>query len=164
RSAQELPENGLVQYHYGAIETDNTKSAEPQVAALERATKLLPRLGRAYAHLARVYTLTGKAEQALPLLDRATELEPEYSDRFYEMRAATLLALGRLEESTKTIKTAAALPHADRKTLESYNVKVMEMTHKIEMARRTEDSQKMDRIRTDLESKVNEREPVKPPP
>jgi TonB family protein len=153
-----------VQYHYGAIETDNRKNAELQVGALERATKLLPHFGRAFANLARVYALTGKADQALPLIDRALELEPEFADHFYEIRASTLLALGRFEESLRAMKTAEALPHADRKTLESYSVKVMEMTRKVEMARRTVDSEKMETIRRDVETKVNEREPVKPPP
>ncbi len=164
RSAQELPENGLVQYHYGAIPTDNSKNAEPQVAALERAVRLLPHFGRAFGNLARVYTLTGKADRALPLLDRAVELEPEFADRFYDVRASALLALGRLDDSMRAIRTAEALPHADRQTLESYTVKVMEMTRKVEMARRSVDNEKTERIRRDVENKVNEREPVKPPP
>jgi TonB family protein len=164
RSAQELPDSPLIQYHFGAIETDNSKLVEGQTAALERAVALLPRSGRAVAELARVYAQSGKAEQSLALLDRALELEPEHADRYFAIRAGALLALSRHEDSLRAMKTAEALPHTDRKTTEAYTVKVMEMTRKVEMARRAEDSQKMDRIRRDLENKVSEREPVKPPP
>jgi TonB family protein len=164
RTAQELPDNGLVQYHFGAIETEDSKLAEGQTAALQRAVAMMPRSGRAAAELARVYAQGGKADQSSALLDRALELEPEYADRYFAIRAAALLALSRYEDSLRAMKTAEALPHANRKAAEAYTVKVMEMTRKVETARRTEDSQRTDRIRRDLENKVNEREPVKPPP
>src|SRR5439155_26937771 len=98
RAAQELPENGLVQYHFGALEVEKGKELEAQVAALERAIRLLPAFGRAYAELARVYALSGKAGEALPLVEKAVKLEPEQADHFYEIRANALLALRRYDE------------------------------------------------------------------
>jgi TonB family protein len=164
RAAEELPDNGLVQYHFGAIETQNKVQVKAQAEALQRAVKLLPVFGRAYAQLARVDVLNGEASQALPLLDRAVELEPEYADSFFEIRADALVSLGRLDEAYKSIKVGEALPHGDRKAVEAYTVKVMNITKKIENARREVDSQKLERIRRDVEAEVNEREPVQPPP
>src|SRR5262245_20391916 len=94
RTAREVPDNGLVQYPVGRMETQDAKDLqsqaaaserESQAAALERATQLLPRMGRAYAELARVYALTGRADKGLPLIAKAMDLEPEYADRFYEI-------------------------------------------------------------------------------
>jgi TonB family protein len=163
RTAEELPDNGLVQYHFGAIETQNRAQLNAQNEALQRAVKLLPLFGRAYAQLARVDALNGKASQALPLLDRALELDPEYADSFFEIRANALVALGRLEDAYQAIKVGEALPHIDRKAVESYTIKVMNITKKIENARREVDSQKLERIRREVEAKVNELEPVQPP-
>jgi TonB family protein len=163
RAAQELPENGLVQYHFGALTIEKGKQLEAQSAALERAVQLLPMFGRAYADLARVYALTGKASQALPLVDKATQLEPEYADHFYEIRADLLLALNRYDDSFQAIKTADELPHTDRKTVEAFAVKVLNVSRKIEVARREIESKQVDRLRQNVETQVNEREPVKPP-
>src|SRR5262249_32220727 len=93
RAARELPDAGLVQFHFGSIETKDVADVALQVAALERATKLLSLMGRANGELARVYTAAGNAEAALPQVDRAIQLEPEYADRFYEYRAEALLSL-----------------------------------------------------------------------
>jgi TonB family protein len=163
RAAQELPENGLVQYHFGALTIEKGKELEPQTAALQRALRLLPSFGRAYGELARLYTLTGKASQALPLVDKAVELEPEYADHFYEIRADALLALGRYDESFQAIKFAEALPHADRKTVEAFTLKVANVSKRIENARREIESRQVERLRHDVETTVNEREPIKPP-
>jgi hypothetical protein len=46
RAARELPDSGLVQYHFGALETTEKKDIASQVAALERAVALLPLMGR----------------------------------------------------------------------------------------------------------------------
>jgi TonB family protein len=163
RAAQELSDNGLVQYHFGALPLDAEKQVAAQAAALQRAIQLLPALGRAHAELARVYALTGKASQAIPLVDKAIQLEPEYADHFYEIRADVLLALNRYDDAFQAIKTAEELPHADRKTVEAFTVKVSTISRKIEVARRTVESKQVDRLREDVESRVNEREPVKPP-
>src|SRR5438034_7439195 len=83
RSARELPENGLVQYHFGAMELQDKKDIQAQVEALERAVQLLPLMGRAQAELARVYALNGQTEKSLPAIAKAVELEPEFADHFY---------------------------------------------------------------------------------
>src|SRR5262245_4399047 len=75
RTAGELPDFALVQYHFGRIELKACAN-QNQVAALERAVKLMPLMGRAYAELGRVYAQCNKADAALPALDRAVELEP----------------------------------------------------------------------------------------
>src|SRR6185503_13372858 len=53
RASRELPDYGLVQYHFGAMEVTEKKDIESQVAALERAVQLMPLMGRAFAELAR---------------------------------------------------------------------------------------------------------------
>jgi TonB family protein len=163
RAAHDLPDHGLVQYHYGAMESDAPKDREPQTAALESAVKLLPSFGRAYAELARLYVLSGKDKDALPLLDRALELEPEFADHYYDIRANALVGLGRPQEAVKAINIAEALPHADRKTTEAYMLKVAAVKKKIETKRREADSARETQIRQGLERKVNELEPVIPP-
>jgi protein TonB len=163
RAAHDLPDHGLVQYHYGAMESDAAKDREPQTAALESAVKLLPSFGRAYAELARLYVLSGKDKDALPLLERALELEPEFADHYYDIRANALVGLGRPEEAVRAINIAEALPHADRKTTEAYMLKVAAVKKKIETKRREADSARETLIRRDVERKVNELEPVVPP-
>jgi TonB family protein len=163
KTAQELPDMGLVQYYFGTLAAEKGTQLNAQLSALERAVKLLPTFGRAFAELARVYVLSGKADQALPLLDKALSLEPEHADYFYEIRAQALAAAGRFDDALRTIRVGETLPHGDRRAVEAYTVKVMNMTKLIESARREVDSQKMERIRRDLEAKVNEREPVQVP-
>src|SRR5262249_17782993 len=51
RASRELSENGLVQYHFGAMEAPDKKDIQAQVAALERATQLVPLMGRAFGEL-----------------------------------------------------------------------------------------------------------------
>src|SRR5262249_52965280 len=63
----------------------------------------------------------------------------------------------------KAIDIAEALPHADRKTTEAYILKVAAVKKKIETRRRQADSVFENRVRQDLERKVNELEPVVPP-
>src|SRR6185436_17143899 len=110
RTAREIPDNGLVQYHFGAIEVQEKKDVQSQTVALERAVQLLPLMGRAHGELARVYTLIGQAEKALPLVARALELEPEFADRFYEIRANVRVALGQLDQAFHDINIASELP------------------------------------------------------
>ena len=164
KAAQELTDNGLVQYHFGALIVEKGKEIDLQAAALQRAVQLLPNFGRAYAELARLDGMTGKANQALPLVDRALALEPEHADHFYEIRASVLLALHRYDDAFASIKTAEALPHADRKTTESFTLKVSALSRQIETAKRAVDSGKVEKLRQEVEAEVSEREPVTPPP
>jgi TonB family protein len=163
RAAQDLPDNGLVQYHFGALSIEKGKEIDLQLAALQRAVKLLPDFGRAYAELARLDVLTGKANQAMPLLDKALALAPEYADHYYEIRANVLLALTRYDEAFASIKIAEALPHPDHKTAEAFTLKVSSVSRQIELAKRAVDGRQVERLRQEVEAKVNEREPVTPP-
>jgi hypothetical protein len=60
RASAELPDYGLVQYHFGVLDIQDKKDIQAQVSALERAVPLLPLMGRVHAELARVYTLSGR--------------------------------------------------------------------------------------------------------
>jgi len=61
----ELPDYGLMQYHFGALDIQDKKDMQAQVTALERAVQLLPLMGRAHGELARLYTLNGQADKAM---------------------------------------------------------------------------------------------------
>jgi TonB family protein len=167
RTARELPENGLVQYHFGAMEVPDKKDIAAQVAALERATKTLPSMGRAYAELARVYALNGQADKGLPLVAKALELEPEYADHFYEIRAEVHLALGQSPEALRAVNIASDLPHADRSAVERYVLKVSAIRRRIEAARREVDQRELEGVEKEVRAKAAELEPPpkpSPPP
>jgi TonB family protein len=162
RTAAEMPDAGLVQFHTGSIETKNPEDLQLQVRALDRAIALLPRLGRAHGQLARVNTLLGKSETALTQVDRALELEPEYADQFMMVRAEALLSLNRFGESANAGRTAAALPHSE--TGIDYELKTAELVRRAEEARRELEGRQLQRIRDQVQAIVNEREPPPPPP
>jgi TonB family protein len=162
RASRELPESGLVQFHFGSIETKVPADIELQSRALERAVELLPRLGRANGHLARVYALLGRGDDALAQIDRALEAEPEYADEFYAIRSDALLSLSRYAEAIKAIQTAAALPHHDRS--QDYNFRASEMVRRVEQTRREAENRRLQQIRTEVAAQVAEREPTPVPP
>jgi TonB family protein len=164
RASREMPEIGLVQYHFSALELQNERDVAAQAAAADRARQMLPLLGRAHAELARLYVLTGKAEQALPLLDAALAREPEFADHFYQIRAETLLALGRHDDAFQAMNHAAALPHSDKEASERYSAAVLGFRRKIESARRDADDQRLQRLRNEVVAEVRQREPLPPPP
>ena len=169
RAARELPEQGLVQYQFGAMEVQDKKDIQSQAAALERAVQLLPLMGRAFAELARVYALNGQAEKGLPLIAKAMQLEPEYGDHFYEIRADVHLALGQSSEAMHDINTASDLPHADRSTVERYTLKVSAIRRRIEAARRAIDQRELDALSNEVRAEAERREPpplpsLPPPP
>jgi TonB family protein len=166
RASREVPESGLLQYHFGAVETRTATDIERQVQALERAVELLPHFGPAYAELARVYTLTGNAKEALPLISRALEWAPESADRFYEIRSDAHLAMGDYDEAFRTIKLADALPHSDRSATERFARRVGEQRKRIETERRDLEDKRLEQIRRDVAAKVEaiEPKPELPPP
>ena len=163
RAARELPDNGLVQYHFGAMNLQDKKDIEAQVMALERAVQLLPLLGRAYAELARVYALDGHAEKSLAAITKALELEPEFGDHFYEIRADVDVALGQTSRGLTDIQIAADLPHLDRALIEQYVLKSSTIRKKIENARRDIDERKLEDIRQQARDEVERREPPQKP-
>jgi TonB family protein len=163
RTAREIPDNGLAQFHFGSVEVQNPPDVEAQAAALERAVQLMPLMGRAYAELARVYALSGRAEKALPLVAKALELEPEYADHFFAIRSDVHLALGQSSEALKDINIASNLPHTDRSALEKYNLKIMNVRKRIEAARRDVDSRELEALRQELRAEAEVREPPRKP-
>lgn len=162
RAARELPEMGLVQFHFGSIETKVPADVELQSRALERAVELLPRLGRANGHLARVYALLGRGEEALKQIDQALETEPEYADEFYAIKSDALLSLERYSDAIKAIQTAAALPHHDQ--TQDYGFRASEMVRRVEQTRREAENRRLQQIRTEVAAQVAEREPTPVPP
>jgi TonB family protein len=167
RASRELPDYGLVAYHFGAMEIQDKKDVQSQVAALERAVQLLPMMGRAFGELARVYVLTGQAEKSLPLIKKAIELEPEYADHFLEIRSDAYLALGQSREALNAINIASDLPHADRSTVERYNLKIFTVRKRIETARREVDARELEQLRNEVRAEAVVREPPpqpSPPP
>jgi len=164
RAVTDFPDRGLVQYHFGTIESQDPTVITNQIAALERAVQLLPLMGRAHAELARVLTIGFQAAEALPLLDRAVSLEPEYADRFYILRAETLVALHRYDEAYKTAKLAAALPHTDRTAAAIYNQKAVLLDQKIQDIRIEAERLQVNQLLDTVAAEAARREPVKPPP
>jgi len=164
RVARETPDNGLAQYHFGAMQTQDKKDIQSQVVALERAVQLLPLMGRACAELARVYTLSGQAEKALPMIARALDLEPEFGDQFYAIRGDVDLALGRFDPAFRDINLASDMPHTDRSSVERYLLKVSELRKKIENARRQIDERELTEIRKEVAEKAVLRDPPPPKP
>jgi TonB family protein len=162
RASVELPDYGLVQYHFGALDVQDKKDMQAQLTALERAVQLLPLMGRAYAELARLCTLNGQAEKAMPLIAKALELEPEYADHFFEIRADTNLALGQPDRAFRDVNMAAALPHGDKAATEHYVLRIAAVRKKIETARRDADGVKLDEIRKEVDEKAAVLEPPKP--
>ncbi len=163
RAARELPDNALVQYHFGAIDTQDAKDIASQAAALDRAIQAAPLFGRAYGELARVYALGGQTDKAFLMIKRAIELEPEYADRFYEIRADIRVAAGQLDEAFREINIAAELPHADRSTLERFGVKISGVRRKIESARRDIAARELDALRREVRAEADRRDPPPKP-
>jgi TonB family protein len=164
RAAADFPDSGLVQYHFGTFQSQDPTVITNQIAALERAVRLLPLMGRAHAELARLLTIGFQAEEALPLLDRAVALEPEYADRFYILRADTLVVLHRYDEAYKTAKLAAALPHSDRAATAIYNQKAVQLDQRIQDIRIEAERLQVDQLLDSVAAEAARREPVKPPP
>lgn len=167
RASREVPGNGLVQYHFGAMESQDKKDIGLQAAALERGVQLLPLMGRMLAELARVYALNGEAEKSLPLIARALELEPEFADHFYEIRSGVHIALGQFEAAFRDIRIAEVLPHVDRAQVERFSVKVTAIRKKIESTRREIEEQRMQQLRREVGAEAARREPppkLAPPP
>ena len=163
RAAREFPDSGLVQYHYGTLESRSDAERTGHTAALERAVRLLPRMGRAHAALARLYAQGGQGLKALDFARKAIELEPEYADRFYEVLAEVRLSLGNSDEAFQAIRLADELPHADREASEYFTRRVAAVRRDIENRRREIETVKAAELRRKVEEEVNRREPPKPP-
>lgn len=150
------------------MESQEKKDIEPQIAALERAVKLLPMMGRVYAELARVYALNGQAEKSLPLVAKALELEPEFAYRFYEIRADANVALGKFDHAHTDIQIANILPHPNKDEAERISLKVMGIRKRIETIRREADDRRYQELRRQVDAEVARKEPppkpAPPPP
>jgi len=126
-------------------------------------------MGRAQAELGRVYALNGQTEKSLPAIAKAVELEPEFADHFYDIRADVEVALGQSARALRDMNIAADLPHSSRSETERYVVKISSIRRKIENARREIDQRELDQLQKQVRAEAERREPppqpsVPPPP
>ena len=162
RAASDFPNAGLVLFHLGSLDSRAPDALELQARSLQKATQLLPKLGRVHGQLARVDTLMGKPEEALAEVDRALELEPEFADDFFLIRSEALLALNRYGDANSAARIAAALPHSDKST--DYDLKSSEIARHIEEIRREVENRRLQQIRAEVDALVARREPPPAPP
>ncbi len=164
RAAQDLPDQGLLQYYFGSIDSSDERIVNLQIQALRRAVQQLPTMAAAQVELARVLTMTGQTDEATTLLDRALTLEPELADRAYIGKAQVLLASGKIEEGSSAAKLAAALPHADSRFTGAYNQQITVLKRKIQEIADAAERRNVNQLRDSVESEAMRREPPKPPP
>ncbi|HEX4997204.1 MAG TPA: TonB family protein [Terriglobia bacterium] len=165
RATREIPDVGLAQFHFGSVEVDSPPDLiAAQALGLERAVAKFPLLGRAKAELARVYTLQGRAADALPLIEAAIAEEPEFADHFYDIQAQALVALRRLDDAYRAIKTSAALPHIEEKVDTIYEQKIKTLGERVETIRRNAEAERVEQIRRQVDQAVDLTEPPPPPP
>ncbi len=148
----DFPESGLAHYYLGTLEPETAEDRRVQIVALERAVELMPRSGRARAELGWLYVLDERPGAALPLVDRALELEPELGDRFYEILAEAWMRLGDYEAAGESIQIAASLPHSDLSLLERYDRLVPEFYRKMESHRRLGEAERVEALRREVEA------------
>jgi TonB family protein len=164
RAAQDLPDQGLVQYYFGTIDSTDERIVNLQLPALQRAVQQFPLMGEAKIELARVLTILDKADEAMPLLDQALKMEPELADRAYIGKAQIFLATGRIDQGSSAAKLAAALPHIDATVTSAYNHQIAALNRKIQDIADAAERRNVDQIRNAVEGEANRREPPKPPP
>lgn len=162
RAATDFPNSGLVLFHLGSLETKAPDGLELQLRSLQRASQLLPRLGRVHGQLSRVQTLLGKPEEGLLEVDRALELEPEFADEFFLIRAEALLAMNRYGDANASAEMAAALPHLDKST--DFEFRSTEMARRITEVRRDVEGRRVQQMRAEVDDLVAKRDPPPPPP
>ena len=157
--SREFSEAGLLHYHLGTMRVETDEQRKTQIAALERAVELMPRMGRALAELAFLYSLDGRPESALPLLDRAIELEPESADRSYEVLAEAKMLLGDYTRAGEAAAIAAELTHHDPSSRERFSLLVRTFYRRMNLHRRAAEAERVDELRREVEELVREVDP-----
>ncbi len=155
----EFPESGLAHYHLGTLEAESEAERSAQIAALERALELLPQMGRAYAGLGALYVSDGRLAEALPMIRKAIELEPEFADGFFEILAETRMQLGDYDDAAEAIGIAAELAHSDPSTLEHFVLLVPIFYRKMELHRRAIETERVEELRREVEAMADEIDP-----
>jgi TonB family protein len=157
--AREFPEAGLLHYHLGTMRAETDEQRKTQIAALERAVDLMPRMGRALAELAFLHAVDGRPQEALPLLDRAIELEPESADRSYEVLAEAEMLLGDYTRAGEAAAIAAELPHHDPASRERFLLLVRTFYRRMELHRRAAEAERVEELRREVEELAREVDP-----
>jgi TonB family protein len=164
RAVQDLPDQGLLQYYFGSIDSKEEQVVNLQIEALRRAVQQLPLMAAADIELARVLTVAGKFDEAMPLLDRALPLEPELADRVYVGKAEVLLLSGKGDEGNAAAKLAAALPHADSSVAGMYSQQIAALNRRIQEIADAAERRNVNDLRASVEAEATRREPPRPPP
>ena len=157
--SREFSEAGLLHYHLGTMRAETDEQRKTQIAALERAVELMPRMGRALAELAFLYAVDGRPESALPLLDRAIELEPEAADRSYEVLAEAKMLLGDYARAGEAVAIAAELTHHDPSSRERFSLLVRTFYRRMDLHRRAAEAERVEELRREVEELARERDP-----
>ncbi len=157
--SREFSEAGLLHYHLGTMRTETDEQRKTQIAALERAVDLMPRMGRALAELAFLHAVDGRPQEALSLLDRAIELEPESADRSYEVLAEAKMLLGDYTRAGEAAAIAAELPHHDPASREHFTLLVRTFYRRMELHRRAAEAERVEELRREVEELAREVDP-----
>jgi TonB family protein len=155
----EFPDSGLAHYHMGTLRASSEEERSSQIAALERAIELMPQMGRAYAGLGALYVSEGRPAEALPILRKAIELEPEFADGFFEILADARMQLGDYEEAGEAAGIAAALVHSDPATFEHFDLLVPTFYRKMELHRRAVEAERVEQLRREVEALADKIDP-----
>ena len=156
---QQLPDSGLAHYHFGTLQAETDQDRQTQIAALERAIGLLPRMGRAYAELGFLLVMDGRPEEAIPLIERAIDLEPEFADRSFEALAEARFALLDDVGAREAAQTAATLPHSNPSALEHYRMLAPDIYRRLDSRRREQEALRVDQLRQQVQALADERDP-----
>ena len=157
--SREFSEAGLLHYHLGTMRAETDEQRKTQIAALERAVELMPRMGRALAELAFLYAVDGRPEEALPLLDRAIDVEPESADRSYEVLAEAKMLLGDYTRAAEAAAIAAELPHHDPASREHFSLLVRAFYRRMDLHRRAAEAERVDELRREVEELARQVDP-----
>ena len=156
---RELPDSGLAHYHFGTLQAETDHDRQTQIAALEIAIRLLPRMGRAYAELGFLLVMDGRPQEAIPLIERSLDLEPEFADRSFDVLAEARFALLDDDGARQAAQTAATLPHLDSSTLEHYQLLVPDIYRRLDSRRREQEALRVDQLRREVQALADERDP-----
>jgi adenylate cyclase len=97
----------MVQAHLGYLYVQ-IREHEKGIAACERAIEIGPNSADAYAFYAQVLNFSGRAEEAVAIIEKAFRLNPFPNIRYYMYAITTYRTIGRYEDAIKMGKECIA--------------------------------------------------------